>query len=57
MLIWLAASSRCRGTRLGTVASLAGPQTRLIASTSTVTTKIHHSSPTTGIVRNSAPRR
>src|SRR3712207_8095974 len=38
-LSWLAASSRSGGTRLGTVASLAGPHTRLTTSTSTVTTK------------------
>ena len=35
-LSWFAASSRCGGTRLGTVASFAGPHTRLIASISTV---------------------
>ena len=55
-LIWLACSSWWRGTRFGTVASLAGPHTRLTTSTSTVTTKTHHSVPTNGIVRNSAPR-
>ena len=55
-LIWLACSSRCRGTRFGTVASLAGSHSRLMISTSTVTTKTHHRVPTSGMVRNSAPR-
>ena len=39
-----------RGTRLGTVASLAGSQTRLIASMSTVATSTHHSVSTIGMV-------
>ena len=56
-LIWLAAVRRCGGTRFGIVASFAGPQIRLIASTITVTTSTHHKVPTIGIVRNSAPRR
>ena len=55
-LIWLAASRRCRGTRFGTVASFAGPHTRLTISISTVTTKTHHRVPTIGMVRNSTPR-
>src|SRR5688572_14482499 len=41
-LIWFADSRWWRTTRFGTVASFAGPQTRLTASTSTVTTKTHH---------------
>ncbi len=36
--IWLAASSLSRGTRLGTVASFAGSQTRVMASMITVAT-------------------
>ncbi len=54
---WLACSSWLAGTRLGTVASLAGSQTRLIASMSTVATSTHHSVLTIGMVRKIAPRR
>ncbi len=37
-LSWFAASSRCRGTRLGIVASLAGSQNRPTHSISSVAT-------------------
>ncbi len=55
-LIWLAASSRWRGTRFGTVASFAGSHTRLTISIRTVATKTHHRVPTIGIVTKIAPR-
>ena len=53
---WLAASSRCRGTRFGIVASLAGIQNRLAASMHTVATMSHQSSPTNGIDSVNAAR-
>jgi hypothetical protein len=53
---WLARSSLLRGTRFGTVASLAGSQTRLIASMITVATKTHHNVLMIGIVMNTAAR-
>ncbi len=55
-LSWLAASSRCRGTRLGTLASLAGPQIRLTISISTVATSTQVSVPTIGMLTKNAAR-
>jgi hypothetical protein len=55
-LTWFAASSRWRGTRLGIVASFAGPHTRLTASMRTVATNTHHKVPTIGMVRKIAAR-
>ncbi len=55
-LSWLAVSSRSRGTRFGTVASLAGIQIRLATSMRNVATNSHHRVPTSGIDRNSANR-
>jgi hypothetical protein len=55
-LSWLAASSRSRGTRLGTVASLAGIQTRLATSMRKVATNSQVRVPTSGMERNSANR-
>jgi hypothetical protein len=55
-LSWLAVSSRSRGTRFGTVASLAGIQTRLATSMRNVATNSHHKVPTSGIDRNNANR-
>ena len=56
-LIWFAASSRLRGTRFGTVASLAGIQNSATHSISTVATYSQVSVFTSGIVMNSRPRR
>jgi hypothetical protein len=53
---WLAASRRERGTRLGTVASLAGVQNRPTTSISSVATKSHQRVPTRGMETNSAAR-
>ena len=57
MLIWLAASSLSRGTRLGIVASFAGSQTRVIASMITVATKTHSRVWMIGMVMKTIPRR
>ena len=55
-LSWLAVSSRSRGTRLGTVASLAGIHIRLQTSMRNVATNSQVRVPTSGIERNSANR-
>ena len=53
----LAASSRSRGTRLGTVASLLGSHTRLTISTRTVATSSHGRVPTSGMLAKMTARR